>query len=79
VTCHTCRTTCKRFGKHRNGLQRYRCGVCRKTFTEDHAQPLGAMRLSLDKATAILQLMLEGDLPPFSAHGSYDVLILLGF
>jgi transposase-like protein len=30
VTCHDCQTTCKRFGKHRNGLQRYRCSLCRK-------------------------------------------------
>jgi len=60
VTCHNCNTACNRFGKHRNGLQRYRCSQCRKTFTEDHAQPLGDMRLPVDKAMAILQLMLEG-------------------
>jgi transposase-like protein/IS1 family transposase len=60
VTCHNCQTACKRFGKHRNGLQRYRCSLCRKTFTEEHARPLNDMRLSLNKATAILQLMLEG-------------------
>jgi transposase-like protein/IS1 family transposase len=60
VTCHNCQTTCNRFGKHRNGLQRYRCSQCRKTFTEDHARPLADMRLPVDKATAVLQLMLEG-------------------
>jgi transposase-like protein len=60
VTCHNCQTTCNRFGKHRNGLQRYRCSQCRKTFTEDHAQPLGTMRLSIEKAISILKLMLEG-------------------
>jgi transposase-like protein len=60
MTCHYCRTTCKRFGKHRNGLQRYRCNQCRKTFTEDHQRPLDEMRLPIDRAVAILQLLLEG-------------------
>jgi hypothetical protein len=35
VTCHNCQTACRKFGKHRNGLQRFRCDQCRKTFTED--------------------------------------------
>src|SRR5579863_8439997 len=60
MTCHNCQTICRRFGKHRNGLQRYRCSQCRKTFTEDHAQPLGEMRLSIDKAVSILKLLVEG-------------------
>jgi transposase-like protein/IS1 family transposase len=60
VTCHNCQSTCNRFGKHRNGLQRYRCSQCRKTFTEDHATPLDTMRLPMDKATAIIKLMVEG-------------------
>jgi transposase-like protein/IS1 family transposase len=60
VTCHYCRTTCKRFGKHRNGLQRFRCNQCRKTFTEEHERPLDEMRLPLDRAVAVLQLLLEG-------------------
>lgn len=60
MTCHNCQSACNRFGKHRNGLQRYRCSQCRKTFTEDHAKPLAEMRLPVDKALAILQLMLEG-------------------
>jgi transposase-like protein/IS1 family transposase len=60
VTCHNCQTTCNRFGKHRNGLQRYRCSQCRKTFTEDHTRPLDDMRLQMEKATAILKLLVEG-------------------
>ena len=60
MTCHNCQSVCNRFGKHRNGLQRYRCSQCRKTFTEDHETPLDAMRLPMDKATAILKLMVEG-------------------
>jgi transposase-like protein/IS1 family transposase len=60
VTCHNCQIACNRFGKHRNGLQRFRCSQCRKTFTESHAQPLGDMRLPMDKAERILQLLVEG-------------------
>jgi transposase-like protein/IS1 family transposase len=60
MTCHSCNIVCKRFGKHRNGLQRFRCNQCRKTFTEDHETPLDTMRLPLDKAESILRLLVEG-------------------
>jgi transposase-like protein/IS1 family transposase len=60
MTCHNCQTACKRFGKHRNGLQRFRCRQCKKTFTEDHEKPLDEMRLPIDRAVNILQLLLEG-------------------
>jgi transposase-like protein/IS1 family transposase len=60
MTCHYCRTTCKRSGKHRNGLQRFRCNQCRKTFTEDHRRPLDEMRIPLDRAENVLRLLLEG-------------------
>ena len=36
MTCQNCKIACKRFGKHRNGLQRYRCNRCKKTYTEEH-------------------------------------------
>lgn len=60
MTCHYCRTACKRFGKHRKGLQRFRCNQCSKTFTEDHERHLDEMRLPVDRAVSILQLLLEG-------------------
>jgi transposase-like protein/IS1 family transposase len=60
VTCHNCQSVCNRFGKHRNGLQRYRCSQCRKTFTEDHTRPLAEMRLPMDKAESVLKLLVEG-------------------
>lgn len=60
MTCHNCNTLCKKFGKHRNGLQRFRCKHCRKTFTEDHATPLGGMYTPIEKASQVLQLLLEG-------------------
>lgn len=60
MTCHSCRAACKRFGRHRNGLQRFRCNQCRKTYTEDHQRPLDEMRLPTEKAEAVLRLLLEG-------------------
>jgi transposase-like protein/IS1 family transposase len=60
MTCHNCQSQCKKFGKHRNGLQRHRCGQCAKTFTEDHATPLGGMYTPLDKAAKAIELLVEG-------------------
>src|SRR5437016_4886303 len=36
AACPSCGNAAKRFGKHRNGLRRFRCLACGKTFTEDH-------------------------------------------
>jgi transposase-like protein/IS1 family transposase len=60
VTCHSCRIEAKKFGKHRNGLQRFRCNQCSKTFTEAHERPLDEMRLPLAKAEMILKMLCEG-------------------
>lgn len=38
MTCHNCRIDAPKHGKHRNGLQRYRCSQCSKTFTEPHEE-----------------------------------------
>ena len=50
----------KKFGKHRNGLQRFRCRDCGKTFTEENVRALGEMRISHDRAEMALRLLLEG-------------------
>jgi transposase-like protein len=60
MTCHNCRTECARFGKHRNGLQLFRCRQCSKTFTGPHADNLEGMYLRMDRAEEILELMVEG-------------------
>ena len=52
---------CQRFGKHRNGLRRFRCPSCKKTYTEAHARVLDTMYISQDKAVLALQLLLEGN------------------
>ena len=59
MNCPYCQIESKRFGKHRNGLLRFRCPQCRKTFTEPHPK-LVNMRLPLDKAISIVKLLVEG-------------------
>jgi len=60
MTCHNCRTECKRRGKDRKGHQRYQCRQCRKFFQEPREKPLEGMYTPLDKAEHILSLLVEG-------------------
>lgn len=61
VTCHVCNVTCKKFGRYgRLKTQRYRCGVCRRTFSEPKPSPIGAMRIPIEKAEQVLNCLLEG-------------------
>lgn len=61
MTCPTCQIECRRFGKHRNGLQRFHCAECGKTYTEKHKRPLDNMTVPLEKAALALQLLIEGN------------------
>src|SRR5258708_23021434 len=61
MTCTDCNTDCQRFGKHRNGLRRFRCPVCKKTFTEPHTKTLGEMFIPMEKAILATGLLLEGN------------------
>lgn len=61
MQCPTCQSEARKFGRDRYGNQRYQCLVCRKTFSDVPARPLGEMRLSLDKALAVLKLLTEGN------------------
>lgn len=61
MTCPTCNADCQRFGTHRNGLHRFRCPICKKTYTEAHARVLDSMYIPQDKAVLALRLLLEGN------------------
>ena len=61
MQCQACQAPAKRFGKDRKGNQRFRCGSCRKTFSEQRARPLGAMTVPVEKALLVLQLLCEGN------------------
>lgn len=61
LKCPKCNSDSKRFGKHRNGLQRYRCLSCRKTFTEDHEPAFRiADYLNDPRGVMAIQLLVEG-------------------
>ncbi len=61
MRCKDCGIDCQRFGKHRNGLRRFRCSQCKKTYTEEHERTLGSMYIPQDRAVLALQLLLEGN------------------
>lgn len=60
MTCHNCRTECRKFGKRQN-RQRYQCTQCRKVFTDARDNTLDGMYLPVEKAEQILALLLEGN------------------
>ncbi len=61
ITCAHCDAPVKKFGRTREGHQRFRCLTCRKTFSERPDRPLGDMRLPLDRALLCLHLLCEGN------------------
>ncbi len=60
MTCHSCRTECRKFGKRQN-RQRYQCTQCRKVFTDARNNTLDGMYLPVEKAEMVLKLLLEGN------------------
>ncbi|MEN6366098.1 MAG: hypothetical protein ABFC88_04725, partial [Thermoguttaceae bacterium] len=51
----------KKYGKDRYGNQRFHCLICGKTWIQEKPQgQLGPMRLPVQTAKTILQLLLEG-------------------
>jgi transposase-like protein/IS1 family transposase len=61
MTCKDCNADCQRFGKHRNGLRRFRCPQCKRTYTEPHTKTLGEMFIPMEKAILATRLLLEGN------------------
>ncbi len=60
MICTECQTACRRFGKNRNGSQRFHCADCGKTYTEELPKPLGSMTVPMESAILVLKLLLEG-------------------
>src|ERR1700730_12633148 len=61
MTCESCEIKCQRFGKHRNGLRRFRCPVCHKTYTEPHTPALEGSYIPLETIVLALRLLIEGN------------------
>ncbi len=61
MNCPHCGNASKRFGKHRNGLQRYRCLACGKTFTEEHERGFRVEDYLKDpRGLMALRMLVEG-------------------
>lgn len=50
----------KKFGRDRKGNQRFRCLSCGKTAIQPYDKPLDEMRVPMEKALMVLQLLIEG-------------------
>ncbi len=61
MTCGVCGVACQRFGKHRNGLRRFRCPLCKKTYTEVHKPALEGSYIPEEKIVLALRLLIEGN------------------
>jgi transposase-like protein/IS1 family transposase len=61
MTCRECDVDCQRFGKHRNGLRRFRCPLCKKTYTEAHKPALEGSYIAQERIVLALKLMIEGN------------------
>jgi transposase-like protein/IS1 family transposase len=61
MTCENCKTPCQRFGKHRNGLRRFRCPLCKKTYTEAHKPALAGSYIAQERIILALRLLIEGN------------------
>jgi transposase-like protein/IS1 family transposase len=61
TVCPKCGNASKRFGRHPNALQRYRCLACGKTFTEEHERGfLVEDYLKDQRGLMAIQLLIEG-------------------
>src|SRR5262245_2822808 len=58
--CPACEGAMRRFGKNRNGSQRWRCDACPRTYTDETTRPDDRRRVSRDKAVLALRHLLEG-------------------
>ena len=60
MLCPFCEVLARRFGRNRNGSQRYQCLTCGRTFTDEGTAPEDRRRLSEDRAIFCLRMLLEG-------------------
>jgi transposase-like protein/IS1 family transposase len=58
--CPHCAAPTKKFGRTKDGRQKFRCLTCRKVSSESRERPLGEMRLPVDRAVTVLHLLCEG-------------------
>ena len=59
MTCHDCRTECRKSVNARTAI--HQCSLCRKVFTDARDNALDGMYLPIEKAEMVLRLLLEGN------------------
>ena len=59
MTCPTCKVECQRFGTNRNGSQRFRCPLCKKTSSAAVTDRLPGSTIPLEQVEKALQLLIE--------------------
>lgn len=60
MTCHSCNTECRKFGRTRKGQRRYQCCQCRKTFSDPRNEHLGGMYIEPERVESVVTLLVEG-------------------
>ena len=62
MTCHSCKIEAVKAGKHRTGVQRWKCQQCGKRFQDAQQKPFGAdVRLPQETVCRILHCLVEGN------------------
>ena len=60
MLCPVCSHPARRFGRDRNGNQRFQCLVCRRTFSDPSRPPEDRRRVPRDRAVLCVRMLLEG-------------------
>lgn len=60
MRCEACDVACRKFGKNRNGSQRFRCPDCKKTYSEAPADRVDGHNIPVPEIAKALQLLIEG-------------------
>lgn len=60
VKCVVCQSECRKFGKNRNGSQRWQCLDCRKTYSDAVENRAEGFYLPMEKMVMICNLLVEG-------------------
>jgi transposase-like protein/IS1 family transposase len=60
MKCTECQNECAKFGKNRNGSQRFRCLTCKKTYSEAPQGRIEGFNLPIEKMAMIVTLLVEG-------------------
>lgn len=61
MLCPKCQAECRKFGKNRNGSQRFRCDGCQKTYTDAKTRPVDRRCVDQAKMILALRMLLEGN------------------